>query len=71
MNMSNDAVISIEFIDFDGTKKAVDFSNGEISIIEVYTDCIDDILSDLTPEQLEQVKNGQLVICNPVCSTKN
>lgn len=69
--MSNDATISIEFIDVHGAKKAVDFSNGEISIIEAPTDCIDDILSALTPEQLEQVKNGQLIIYNPTCSIKN
>lgn len=69
--MSNNAVVSIEFIDLHGTKKAVDFNNGEISIIEVSTDCIDDILSVLTPEQLEQVKNGQLVIYSPTCSIKN
>lgn len=61
----------LEFTALDGTQKAVDCTKGELQIIEASTDCVDDILSALTPEQLEQVKNGQLVIYSPTCSIKN
>lgn len=63
--------ILLEFTALDGTKNVVNCTKGEIQIIEAPTDCIDDILSALTPEQLEQVKNGRLVIYSPTCSIKN
>ncbi len=66
----SDTILS-EFTAPDGIREVVDYAKGEIQIIEAPTDCIDDILSALTPEQLEQVKNGQLVIYNPTCSIKN